>query len=109
MRELVLRELVENVALVLVPVAPAQEPPAAALPVALNAGIVPGRDKLRTDTVGDGDKRFELDARVADYAGVRRLAAQVRLGERTADVLFKLALNDGSRARWQPSRGPCRA
>ena len=44
MRELVLRELVENVALVLVPVAPAQEPPAAALPVALDAGIVPGRD-----------------------------------------------------------------
>ncbi len=53
---------------------------------------MPGRDKLRTDMVGDGDKRFELDARVADYAGVRSLAAQVRLGERAADVLFKLAL-----------------
>lgn len=54
---------------------------------------MPGRDKLRTDTVGDGDKRFELDAGVADDAGVRRLTAKVRLGERTADVLFKLALN----------------
>ena len=54
---------------------------------------MPGRDKLRTDTVGDGDKRFELDARVADYAGVRRLAAQVRLGKRAADVLLKLTLD----------------
>ena len=57
------------------------------------AGIVPGRDKLRTDTVGDGDKRFELDAGVADDAGVRRLTAQVHLGKRAADVLLKLTLD----------------
>ena len=54
---------------------------------------MPGRDKLRVDTVSNGNKRPELDAGVADYAGVRRLAAQVRLGKRAADVLFKLALN----------------
>ena len=68
MRELVLRELVENVALVLVPVAPAQEPPAAALPVALDAGIVPGRDIVIPQQERPVEQRAELQNEIGSEA-----------------------------------------
>lgn len=76
MRELVLRELVENVALILVPVAPAQEPPAAALPVALDAGIVPGRDIVIPQQERPVEQRAELQTAVAVDARVRVCPAQ---------------------------------
>ena len=60
---------------------------------------MPGGDKLRADAVGLGEQIFELCAWVADYAGVRRLAAQIRFRERAAHVALKLGLDVQHRQR----------
>ena len=57
---------------------------------ALRAGVVPGGDGLRAETVGRFEQGAELHRRVAEDAGIGRLAAQIALTERRADLFLEL-------------------
>ena len=46
---------------------------------------MPGCDIFRADAVGVVEKRAEFDLPVAGNAGIRRLAAQIRVDERLDD------------------------
>ena len=60
------------------------------LGAALRAGVVPGGDGLRAETVGRLEQGAELYRRVAEDAGIGRLAAQIALTERRADLFLEL-------------------
>ena len=54
------------------------------------ADIVPCGDFLRADGVGVRAQRAEFHRRVAENAGIRRLAAQIASGKGCADLLLQL-------------------
>ena len=63
------------------------------------SGIMPGGDVLCPDALRFVQQSAKLDRRVAENAGVRRLAAEIRFGKRGADVLLHCLAAVGDRER----------
>ena len=63
------------------------------------SGIMPGGDVLCPDALRFVQQSTELDRRVAENAGVRRLAAEIRFGKRGTDVLLHCLAAVGDRER----------
>ena len=85
-RDLRAREAAEHIALVVGGHALVKRP-------VLRAGVVPGRDRLRSQSVGEGEQVSELHRGIAQHAGVRRLAPEIGRRKGAADRLLQLPLH----------------
>ena len=77
--QLLLPELVQEVALVLVCIESAQQQPASV--AVLNLRVMPGRDALRAERARFVEEGLELDLAVAENVGVRRATDTVFVNE----------------------------
>ena len=91
-RELLLRQPEEKIGLVLGLIHRPEQPVAAGLLIAPNAGVVAGGDALGAEGAGRGDQPLEFNLRVAETARNRRLACEVLLDKGFDDIALKLPL-----------------
>jgi hypothetical protein len=107
-RQLALRQLPEEVSLILARVAPAQQTITIRLSIKHDARVVARRHLLAAEALRQTVERGELQAAVAGHARDRRLAFEVGVDERLDHVALELAfeVQDVEREAQVPGHAP---